>query len=47
MDLTLHRRDDRRARRLSPVGPLGVLLASSALSVAFLVAVSDLVERLG
>jgi hypothetical protein len=51
MDLTLHRRDDRRPARPrtlpSPAGPVGVLVAAALLSVAFLVAVSDLVTRLG
>lgn len=52
MDLTLRRREEPlarpRIRRTRPaVGPAGVLVASAALSAAFLLAVSDLIARLG
>ena len=51
MDLTLHRRDERRERRTpslpSPAGPAGVLLASCGLAAFFVLAVSDLITRLG
>jgi hypothetical protein len=49
MDLTLHRRDERHTRRPLPsaAGPVGVLMASAALSAGFLLALSDLVGRLG
>ncbi len=51
MDLTLHRPDERRERRTpslsSPRGPAGVLVVSSALAAAFVLALSDLITRLG
>lgn len=53
MDLTLHRRDERRERRTpspalpSPTGPAGVLVASLLLAAGFVFALSDLVARLG
>lgn len=54
MDLTLHRRDERRERRTpalpalpSPTGPAGVLVASLGLAAGFVFALSDLVARLG
>jgi hypothetical protein len=49
MDLTLHRRAERRERRAlpSPTGAAGVLVASAALAAGFVLALSDLVSRLG
>lgn len=53
MDLTLHRRDERRERRStatarpSATGPAGVLLASAGLAAGFVFALSDLISRLG
>ena len=51
MDLTLHRRAERRERRSpsipSPTGAGGVLVASVALAAGFVLALSDLVARLG
>jgi hypothetical protein len=51
MDLTLHRRAERRERRTralpSPTGAAGVLVASVALAAGFVLALSDLVSRLG
>ena len=53
MSLTLHRGDERRERRspasalISATGPAGVLLASVGLAAGFVLAVSDLITRLG
>jgi len=50
MALTLHRDDTRRTARTAlevASGPAGVLTASLLLSAGFLLALSDLVDRLG